>query len=49
LVDAANADGNATEKEQEDIDALQEKIDKVKEAIEQYEETKETLFEIDQS
>jgi hypothetical protein len=42
----ANADGNATDKEQEEIDAIQERIDKVKEAIEQYDETRELMEDI---
>lgn len=44
----ANKDGNATEAEQEKIDAIQEKIDNVKDAISQYEETLEILAELDQ-
>lgn len=44
----ANKDGNATENEQEKIDAIQERIDKVKEAQEQYEETRELIEDIDQ-
>ena len=42
----ANADGNATEEEQEEINAIQERIDAVKEAIEQYDETRELMEDI---
>jgi uncharacterized coiled-coil DUF342 family protein len=44
--EAANADGNADEKEQEKITAIQEKIDKVKNALADYEETKETMQDL---
>ena len=46
-ITSANADGNATESEQEKIDKIQERIDKVKEAIDQYDETRELIEDLD--
>lgn len=46
-IDAANADGNATEEEQEQIDKLQELIDELTDAIGQYDETKELIQDLD--
>ena len=46
-IDAANADGNATEEEQEQIDKLQELIDELTDAIGTYDETKELIQDLD--
>jgi hypothetical protein len=46
-IQSANKDGNATEKEQEEIDALQAKIDAVSDALADYEETKELIEDLD--
>ena len=46
-INSANADGDATEEEQENIDKIQEKIDSVTEAIEQYDETRELIEDLD--
>ena len=48
-IKSANADGNATEEEQEGIDKIQEKIDAVTEAIDLYEETLDQLAEDEQT
>lgn len=47
MIDAANADGNATDEEQEAIDALQELIDKLIDAIGQYDDTRELIEDLD--
>ena len=46
-IKSANADGDATEDEQEAINKIQERIDKVTEAIQQYDETKELIEDLD--
>lgn len=46
-INKANADGNADEKEQEAIDAIQTKIDNVKDAMSTYEDTRELIEDLD--
>ena len=46
-INKANADGNADEDEQAEIDAIQAKIDAVKDAMSTYEETRELIEDLD--
>ena len=47
LIEAANADGNADEKEQEAIDKLQELIDNLKDAISDFDSTREEMEDLE--